>query len=59
MSTLQVGILFGLATFVALFSGMPIAFAVGGVALVFMLIYMPVETVGLAWQDGRGERRWC
>jgi tripartite ATP-independent transporter DctM subunit len=47
MSTLQVGILFGLATFVALFSGMPIAFAVGGVALVFMLIYMPVETVGL------------
>ncbi|MBI5792780.1 MAG: TRAP transporter large permease [Rhodocyclales bacterium] len=47
MSTLQVGILFGIATFVALFSGMPIAFAVGGVALVFMLIYMPVETVGL------------
>ncbi len=47
MSTLQVGILFGVATFVALFSGMPIAFAVGGVALVFMLFYMPSETVGL------------
>ena len=47
MSTLQVGILFGIATFVALFSGMPIAFAVGGVALVFMLLYMPSETVGL------------
>jgi tripartite ATP-independent transporter DctM subunit len=47
MSTLQIGILFGVATFVALFSGMPIAFAVGSVALVFMLLYMPAETVGL------------
>ena len=44
MSTLQVGILFGIATFVALFSGMPIAFALGGVALLFMLIHMPPET---------------
>jgi len=47
VSTLQVGLLFGLATFIALFSGMPIAFAVGGVALLFMLLYMPVETVGM------------
>ena len=47
MSTLQIGVLFGIVTFVALFSGMPIAFAVGGVALTFMLIYMPVETVGM------------
>lgn len=47
MSTLEIGLLFGLATFIALFSGMPIAFAVGGVALVFMLFYMPPETVGL------------
>jgi len=47
MSTLQIGVLFGIVTFVALFSGMPIAFAVGGVALTFMLIYMPAETVGL------------
>ena len=47
MSTLQVGILFGIATFVALFSGMPIAFALGGVALLFMLIHMPPETVAL------------
>jgi tripartite ATP-independent transporter DctM subunit len=47
MSTLQIGVLFGIATFVALFSGMPIAFAVGAVALTFMLIYMPAETVGL------------
>jgi C4-dicarboxylate transporter, DctM subunit len=47
MSTLQIGVLFGIATFVALFSGMPIAFAVGAVALTFMLIYMPMETVGM------------
>ncbi|RLJ68340.1 TRAP transporter large permease [Sulfurisoma sediminicola] len=47
MSTLQIGVLFGVVTFIALFSGMPIAFAVGGVALTFMLIYMPAETVGL------------
>ena len=47
MSTAQIGALFGVATFVALFSGMPIAFAVGGVALVFMLAFMPPETVGL------------
>jgi C4-dicarboxylate transporter DctM subunit len=47
MSTMQIGILFGLATFIALFSGMPIAFAVGYVALTFMVIYMPPETIGL------------
>ena len=43
MSTMHIGILFGLATFIALFSGMPIAFAVGYVALTFMVIYMPPE----------------
>ncbi|MBK9624103.1 MAG: TRAP transporter large permease [Rhodocyclaceae bacterium] len=47
MSTLQIGLMFGAATFIALFSGMPIAFAVGGVALVFMLLYMPSATVAL------------
>jgi tripartite ATP-independent transporter DctM subunit len=47
VSTLQIGVFFGIATFFALFSGMPIAFAVGSVALMFMLIYMPAETVGL------------
>ena len=47
MSTLQIGLMFGAATFIALFSGMPIAFAVGGVALVFMLLYMPAPTVAL------------
>lgn len=45
--TLQVGLLFGACTFIALFSGMPIAFALGSVALVFMLTFMPPETVGM------------
>jgi len=41
MSTLQLGLLYGGATLAALFSGMPIAFALGGVAILFMLLFMP------------------
>jgi C4-dicarboxylate transporter, DctM subunit len=41
MSTLHIGLLYALATFVFLFSGMPIAFAIGSVALVFMFLFMP------------------
>jgi tripartite ATP-independent transporter DctM subunit len=41
MSTLQVGLLYGGATLLILFSGMPIAFALGSVATVFMLAFMP------------------
>ena len=41
MSVLQIGVLYGVATFVFLFSGMPIAFAVGTVALLFMFFFMP------------------
>jgi C4-dicarboxylate transporter, DctM subunit len=41
MSTLQLGLLYGLATIAILFSGMPIAFALGSVATVFMLGFMP------------------
>lgn len=41
MSVLQIGVLYGIATFVFLFSGMPIAFAVGTVALIFMYFFMP------------------
>jgi C4-dicarboxylate transporter DctM subunit len=47
MTTLQIGMLYGGATFVALFSGMPIAFAVGAVALVFMFAFMPAANIGL------------
>jgi tripartite ATP-independent transporter DctM subunit len=41
MSTLQIGLLYAGATFAFLFSGMPIAFALGAVALVFMYFFMP------------------
>jgi len=47
VSTLQLGLLYGGATFVVLFSGMPIAFAVGGVALAFMLAFMPAVNVAI------------
>ena len=41
MTTLQIGLLYGGATIMVLFSGMPIAFALGTVATLFMLIFMP------------------
>ena len=47
MTTLQIGMLYGGATFIALFSGMPIAFAVGTVALLFMFMFMPAANIGL------------
>jgi len=40
-------LLFAAATFIGLFSGMPIAFALGGVALVFMLAFMPLAALQL------------
>jgi len=41
MSPLELGLMYGGATLVALFSGIPIAFALGGVATVFMMLFMP------------------
>ncbi|MBV9191105.1 MAG: TRAP transporter large permease subunit, partial [Betaproteobacteria bacterium] len=41
MSTLQIGLLYGGVTLAVLFSGMPIAFGLGTVATIFMLIFMP------------------
>src|SRR5512133_638983 len=41
MSPLGLGVAYGIGTFVLLFSGMPIAFALGGIAVVFMLLFMP------------------
>ena len=41
MSLLQIGLLFGGSTLVVLFSGIPIAFALGTVATIFMLAFMP------------------
>jgi C4-dicarboxylate transporter, DctM subunit len=47
MSTLQIGLLYAATTFLFLFSGMPIAFAVGGVALIFMFIFMPASNIAI------------
>jgi C4-dicarboxylate transporter DctM subunit len=41
MGVFEQGVLYGISTLVLLFSGMPIAFALGGVAVVFMVIFMP------------------
>jgi tripartite ATP-independent transporter DctM subunit len=45
MSSLQIGLLYGGTTLLALFSGIPIAFALGGVATVFMMVFMPAASV--------------
>ncbi len=51
MGTLQIGLLYGGATLVALFSGMPIAFALGGVATLFMLGFMPAASLDTVAQN--------
>ncbi|HEY4372756.1 MAG TPA: TRAP transporter large permease subunit [Burkholderiales bacterium] len=51
MSTLQIGLLFGGATLIILFSGIPIAFALGTVAALFMLIFMPAASVDTIAQN--------
>lgn len=44
MSVFGIGLSYGLATLLVMFSGMPIAFALGAVAVVFMGIYMPAAS---------------
>jgi tripartite ATP-independent transporter DctM subunit len=51
MSTLQIGLLFGGATLLVLFSGIPIAFALGSVATVFMLAFMPHASLDTVAQN--------
>src|SRR5689334_9316189 len=43
--------MYGGATFAALFSGMPIAFALGGVAVLFMLGFMPTASLDTVTQN--------
>ena len=45
MSVLAIGLLYGGATLFVLFSGIPIAFALGTVATAFMLLFMPSASV--------------
>ena len=51
MDTLQIGLMYGGATLAALFSGMPIAFALGGVAVVFMMFFMPGASLDTVAQN--------
>ncbi len=51
MTVLGIGISYGVATLFAMFSGMPIAFALGAVAVVFMGIYMPSASLDTVTQN--------
>src|SRR3984957_4645706 len=51
MTVFGIGVSYGVATLFAMFSGMPIAFALGAVALVFMGIYMPAASLDTVTQN--------
>ncbi|WP_448205844.1 TRAP transporter large permease [Azospirillum sp. sgz302134] len=51
MGTLEIGLLYGAATFGVLFAGVPIAFALGTVATVFMLFFMPAASLDTIAQN--------
>ncbi|MBI3479548.1 MAG: TRAP transporter large permease [Nitrosomonadales bacterium] len=51
MSPLEIGLLFGGSTLAVLFSGMPIAFALGGVAVTFMYFFMPSASLDTVTQN--------
>ena len=51
MSILSIGLLYGGTTLVAMFIGMPIAFALGAVATMFMIIFMPRGSVDTITQN--------
>src|SRR6201992_1234105 len=51
MTTATIGLLYGAATLVAMFAGMPIAFALGAIATVFMIAFMPNGSVDTITQN--------
>jgi C4-dicarboxylate transporter DctM subunit len=51
MTTLSIGLLYGGATLFAMLIGMPIAFALGAVATVFMIAFMPSSSVDTITQN--------
>jgi len=55
MSTFQIGVLYIGAAFLLFFSGMPIAFALGSVALLFMFLFMPPANIAMIAQTFYGE----
>lgn len=51
MSAALVGSLYGLGTLVLMFSGMPIAFALGAIAVIFMYLFMPAAALDTVTQN--------
>ena len=51
MSTFEIGLLYGGFTLLVMFSGMPIAFALGLVATVFMVFFMPAAALDTVTQN--------
>ena len=51
MSVLALGLLFGAVTLIVMFSGMPIAFSLGFVALTFMFFFMPASSLDTVTQN--------
>ncbi|MEI8325612.1 MAG: TRAP transporter large permease [Betaproteobacteria bacterium] len=51
MSELALGLCYGAATLLAMFSGMPIAFALGSVAVSFMYLFMPASALDMVTQN--------
>jgi C4-dicarboxylate transporter, DctM subunit len=51
MSILALGILFAIVTLLIMFSGMPIAFSLGSVAVIFMIFFMPASSLDTVTQN--------
>jgi tripartite ATP-independent transporter DctM subunit len=51
MSMLALGTLFGIVTLLIMFSGAPIAFALGSVAVIFMYLFMPASALNTVTQN--------
>lgn len=51
MSTLALGLLYAAATLAAMFAGIPIAFALGSVAVAFMWLFMPGASLDTVTQN--------
>jgi tripartite ATP-independent transporter DctM subunit len=51
MSAATIGILYGVGTLLVMFSGMPIAFALGAIAVVFMALFMPGASLDTVTQN--------
>ncbi|PZP34549.1 MAG: C4-dicarboxylate ABC transporter [Roseateles depolymerans] len=51
MSMLALGLLFGAVTLIIMFSGAPIAFALGSVAMIFMVGFMPASALDTVTQN--------